>query len=333
VDWARLREIALFAAHDMMNHTAPFRPESRRAFLRQSSLALAGGLAWRLAGGDRFAAAAEAGSASGALYKTLKIGMVNLPGSLADKFKVLKEIGFDGVEMDSPGMNVEETRAAIAASGLPVDGTVCSSHWGVRHSDPDPQVRAKALADLETALRDTHAVGGNTVLLVPGHGKDGSSQEVWDRSVSNIRRALPMAARLGVYIAIENVWNQFLYVHDGPDDQSAETLRDYVDAFDSPWVGVQFDIGNHQKYGKPAEWIRTLGRRVVKLDVKDWGKQAGWAKIGQGDVEWPAVRQALADIRYTGWAAAEVAGGGRDHLQGVRARMDEVFALNQGQAG
>jgi hexulose-6-phosphate isomerase len=257
----------------------------------------------------------------------LKIGMVNIPGSLTDKFKTLKEIGFDGVEMDSPGMNVEETRRAIGETGLPVDGTVCSTHWNVRHSDPDPEVRAKALADLEGALRDTHAVGGNTVLLVPGHGKDGATREVWDRSIANIRRSLPLAARLGVYIAIENVWNQFLYEHDGPENQTADPLRDYVDAFDSPWMGVQFDIGNHQKYGKPAAWIRTLGRRIVKLDVKDWGKQAGWAKIGQGDVDWPAVREALAAIGYTGWAAAEVAGGGREQLEGVRTRMDEVFAL------
>ncbi|MGB1682398.1 MAG: sugar phosphate isomerase/epimerase family protein, partial [Acidimicrobiales bacterium] len=76
------------------------------------------------------------------------------------------------------------------------------------------------------------------------------------------------------------------YQHGGPSNQTAEKLRDYLDAIDSPWVGSYFDIGNHQKYGKPAEWIRTLGKRIVKLDVKDWGKKAGFCKIGDGDVEW-----------------------------------------------
>jgi hexulose-6-phosphate isomerase len=310
----------------MKNSPNPRSHVSRRSFLRAGSAALAA--PWLL---DRYSlTAATAGaptSLRGRLYKTLKIGMVDLPGSLTDKFKVLKEVGFDGVEMDAPGMNVEATRAAIAESGLPVDGTVCSTHWNVRHSDPNPATRAKALADLETALRDTHAVGGHTVLLVVGHGKDGTEREVWDRSVANIRLALPLAARLGVYIAIENVWNHFLYQHDGPADQTADKLRDYVDELNSPWVGVQFDIGNHQKYGKPAEWVRTLGRRIVKLDVKDWGIKADWARIGDGDVDWPAVRQALLEIGYTGWAAAEVEGGGRDQLQDISQRMDRVLGL------
>lgn len=299
---------------------------SRRRFLHAGTVALAGPVLVRLGATPVIAAEAPV-SLKGRLYKTLKVGMVKLPGSLADKFKTLKELGFDGIEMDSPGMNVAETKLAIAESGLPVDGTVCSTHWNVRHSDKDAEVRARALADLEQAIRDTHAVGGNTVLLVVGHGRDGTEREVWDRSVSNIRRALPLAARLGMYIAIENVWNQFLYQHEGPDNQSADQLRDYVDEFNSPWVGVQFDIGNHQKYGPPAQWIRTLGRRIVKLDVKDWGKTAGWAKIGQGDVDWPAVGRALSEIGYAGWAAAEVSGGGREQLREISQQMDQVFAL------
>jgi hexulose-6-phosphate isomerase len=309
-----------------MNKHINFTQLPRRDFLRLGAVALAAPAFL-----DFSAASAKVAETSaplkGRIYKSLKIGMVTGSASLTDKFKLLKDVGFDGVEMDSPGMNVSETQKAMADSGLPVDGTVCSSHWGVRHSDKDPAVRAKALADLQKALRDTHEVGGNSVLLVPGLGKDGTEREVWDRAVANIRLALPLAARLGVYIAIENVWNQFLYQHDGPDNQSADKMRDFIDALNSPWVGVQFDIGNHQKYGKPAEWIRTLGRRVVKLDVKDWGKKAGWAKIGQGDVDWPALRQALLDIGYSGWAAAEVAGGGRNQLQEVREQMDQVFAL------
>jgi L-ribulose-5-phosphate 3-epimerase len=311
-----------------MSTTNPFHEGRmpRRSFLRAGSMVLA---VPALLGPSHFATAAADTPASlrGRLFKTLKIGMVDLPGSLIDKFQTLKELGFDGVEMDSPGMEVETTRKAIAGSGLPVDGTVCSTHWNVRHSDPNPATRAKALADLQQAIRDTHAVGGHSVLLVVGHGNDGTEREVWERSIANIRHALPLASRLGIHIAIENVWNHFLYQHDGPDNQTADKLRDYVDELDSPWVGVQFDIGNHQKYGSPAEWIRTLGRRIVKLDVKDWGIQAGWAKIGEGDVDWSAVRQALLDIGYSGWAAAEVAGGGRERLHEISANMDRVFEL------
>jgi hexulose-6-phosphate isomerase len=79
---------------------------SRRNFLRGGTAALAA--PWLLGRGSLKAATPGApDSLRGRLYKTLKIGMVDLPGSLTDKFKVLKEVGFDGVEMDSPGMNVE----------------------------------------------------------------------------------------------------------------------------------------------------------------------------------------------------------------------------------
>ena len=124
-----------------------------------------------------------------------------------------------------------------------------------------------------------------------------------------------------MHILIENVWNRFLYDHDGPADQTADKLAKYIDEINSPWVGSYFDIGNHQKYGKPADWIRTLGKRIVKLDVKDWGVKAQWAKIGGGDVDWPDVRKALAEIGFTGWATAEVGGGNRARCAEILANM------------
>ncbi len=165
---------------------------SRRRFL-QGTAALAVTRPWRVMGSD-----ATSASLAGRLYKTLKIGMADVPGSLTDKFGAVKAAGFQGVEMDSPGMDVEETRRAIVGSGLPVDGTVCSTHWSVRHTSPDAAQRAQALGDLQAALRDTHAVGGHTVLLVVGHGQDGPEQDIWPRSIENIAKAVPLAAELGV---------------------------------------------------------------------------------------------------------------------------------------
>lgn len=262
------------------------------------------------------------------ILKTLKIGMVQVPGSLTDKFRAVKSVGFDGIEMDAPGMDVAATKSAIADSGLPVDGTVCSSHWEVRHTSPDAAIRARALEHLKTAIRDTHAVGGNTVLLVVGHGKDGAESDIWARSIENIAQAIPLAAELGVYVAIENVWNEFLYAHSGPANQTADKFVRYVDELNSPWVGMQFDIGNHWKYGDMAQWIRVLGKRVVKLDIKGFSrKDDQFTKIADGDIDWADVRRALAEIHFTGWAAAEVSGGGVNELREVAQHMDQVLGL------
>jgi hexulose-6-phosphate isomerase len=257
------------------------------------------------------------------ILKSLKINMVKVEGSLTEKFKAAKLAGFEGIELDSPGFEVEEARKAIAESGLPVDGTVCSTHWSIRHTSPDAGQRAQALADLQKAIRDTDAVGGNTVLLVVGHGNDGPEDEIWPRAIENISKALPLASRLGITIAIENVWNHFLYDHEGDENQSAEKFARFCDDLNSPWVGMQFDIGNHWKYGDCGQWIRTLGKRVVKLDIKGYSRtNDNWAKLGDDDIDWADVRAALSEINFSGWAAAEVGGGGPDRLAEISAAMD-----------
>ena len=209
-----------------------------------------------------------------------------------------------------------------------MDGTVCADHWDVRHTSPDADTRAQALETLKRALRQTHAVGGNTVLLVVGHGKDGPESEIWTRAIENIAQALPLAAWLGVYIAVENVWNHFLYDHEGDANQSASKFVRFVDELNSPWVGLQFDIGNHWKYGSMGDWIRQLGRRIVKLDIKGFSrKEDKFTDIGEGDVDWADVRNALAEIGYTGWCAAEVSGGGPERLRSISTSIDRVLKL------
>lgn len=265
----------------------------------------------------------------GVLFKTLKIGMTSKAGNtLTERFKAAKEAGFGAIELSCPGSDVEEVRKAIDESGLPVDGSVCAAHWQVRHTDPDPAVRAEALENLKGALRETKAVGGDTVLLVVGHGKDGTAEEIDARSIENISKAIPLSEELGVSIAVENVWNQMHYDHDGPADQTADRLANYIDAFDSPMVGMQFDIGNHWKYGATGDWIRTLDKRIIKLDVKGFSREGNkFTKIGEGDLDWTDVRKALTEIKFKGWCAAEVGGGDLTRLKEISANMDRVFGL------
>lgn len=264
----------------------------------------------------------------GRFFKTLKIGMVKEGKTLSEKFAAAQEAGFDGIELGLPGNDVAEAKQAIADTGLPVDGSVCAGHWNVRHSDPDESVRAEALKTLIAALHDTHAVGGSTVLLVVGKGDDGTEKEVWDRSVANIRKALPVASKLGVSIAVENVWNQFCYDHDGAADQSAEKFVKYIDEFNSPFVGMQFDIGNHWKYGSMGDWIRQLGKRIIKLDVKGFSREESKFKnIGEGDIDFADVRKALIEINFHGWCAAEVGGGDLARLKEISANLDKAFGL------
>ncbi|MFN8706933.1 MAG: sugar phosphate isomerase/epimerase family protein [Planctomyces sp.] len=303
---------------------------SRRAFLQTLGSAAACGAV--IAGWQPTdVRASETGISSplrGRLKKTLKIGMVRVEGTLTQKFAAARAAGFDGIELNAPGFDVQEVLTAIRESGLPVDGTVIADHWNVRHTDADPSVRKAALQSLKDGLIATKAVGGHTALLVIGHGKDGSESDIWKRSIENIAQAVPLAAELGVHIAIENVWNHFLYDHAGNATQTADKFLRYVDELRSPWVGMQFDIGNHWKYGSMGDWIRQLGHRVIKLDVKGYSRADDkFTEIGEGDIDWQDVRKALTEINFYGWVAAEVSGGGPSELKSIAGQMDRVFGL------
>jgi hexulose-6-phosphate isomerase len=301
---------------------------SRRGFL--GTLAAAGALAATSSGFAReIASDAPPAKAVGKLplLKSVKWGMIADGRTVAEKFQICKELGFDGMELVSPAdFSAEEVREASQATELPVHGLVDMKHWDVRLSSPEPKVREEAGAILAQAIRDAHAFGGFAVLLVPGKvtGPDENHDHVWQRSIAGIRQALPLASRLGVRILIENVWNGFC--------ETPEQNRDYLDEIGSPWVGAYFDIGNVVNFSPSENWIRTLGPRMGKLDVTDYSHERGFdAKIGEGDVNWPEVRRALAEVRYSGWCTAEVSGGDRAWLADVAARMDR--ALINGQAG
>ena len=230
-----------------------------------------------------------------------------------------KALGFDGIEGASPGIpDLDAMNNAIKQVDFPVHGVVDMVHWKDRLSSPDEATRDKGREALAQAIKDSKKIGGTTVLLVPGRvtGADETHEHVWKRSIVEIRKVIPVAKKHEIKILIENVWNGFC--------ETPEEYRDYIDEIDSEWVGAYFDIGNVRKFGKPEDWIRMLGSRIGKLDVKDWGKKNGFCRLGEGDVDWPAVRQALADIKFSGWATRE---GGDKSLEDTAQLMNELLDL------
>lgn len=296
---------------------------NRRVFVRNSSAAVLS-----LSGANLLATPNDDSSTNvgNHIYKSLKWKMIRTDGTTLEKFKLLKELGYDGVELDSPvGVDMNEALAASQETGLPIEGIVNSTHWTIRHSDPDPSVRAEAFANMQRAMRDAKFVGADSVLLVPGKVTDPEREnhdQVWERSIADIRRLIPLADELEVRILIENVGNGFCY--------DPKLMAQYIDEINSPWVGVHFDIGNHIVVSPPAEWIRVLGMRIRKLDIKDRTKTRESRKIGEGDAGWADVREALTEVGYRGWAAAEVSGGDRDRLAEILQRMNHVVGRSDG---
>lgn len=302
-------------------------PTSRRHFLKLSATAAA---VTAVAPGLVGAANAEPKTPKKrTLKKAIMWGTVGVKGSVMEKMQACKAAGFEGVEPNG-GMDNDEVVKAMEATGLKAASVCCHTHWAKPLSDANPAVRETGLEGLRLSLRDAKRYGAGSVLLVPGVARGGVSYEqCWQRSIAEIRKVIPLAEDLGVIIAIENVWNDFIV-------KEGEALR-YLEEINSPWVQWHFDIGNIIWYGEPIDWIKKLGKRIARLHIKEYsrdlamknGRGGGFnAKFLEGANNWKGIMAALDDIGYQGvWGIAEQGGGGsQEGLNDLSTRMDKIFA-------
>ena len=267
------------------------------------------------------------------LKKAVNLGMAGkVPGGLEEKFKAIKDSGFEGIELNLPDdqWDVAAIEKAKAASGLEIAGIICTTHWAQPLSSPKPEVRERTVRALQLALEQGGQLGSPSVLLVPGTvEKNVPYEDCWERSIEGIRRCIPAAEKAKCVIAVENVWNQFI--------NEPVAAKRYLEAIDHPLVGWHFDIGNCVTFGWPEHWIRTLGKAHIRnLHIKEYSRKkrdkegpgAGFGvELMEGDNDWPAVMKALDEIAYEGWGILEVGGGDASRLKFLAERTDKIFNL------
>ena len=306
---------------------------SRRRFLATAA-------AMPLAAALPVSASPQAGAASqstpappaGAAHTAKRAVLVSMlpPGPFASRFATAKAAGFEAIEMQTltDPAQVAEARAASASTGIAIHSVMNMEHWRSPLSSADPEVVKRSVAGMEASLRNAQAWGAGVVLLVPAVVDPQTSyRDAWTRSQRVIKeRILPLAAELKVVVAIEEVWNRFLL--------SPLEMARYVDELDSPWAKAYFDVGNVVLYGYPQDWIRTLGARIVRVHLKDFSMDRGkgtfaWKNLGEGDIDWPAVRQAFADIGFTGYMTTELAAGDAAYIADVAARVSRWLTTSR----
>ena len=259
-----------------------------------------------------------------------------LQGTLSpfEAISLAKQHGFDALELgiadagsafgiDATQAQCEDLVAAARKEGVALLSTASGLYWGRALGDDDPAKSAQARKDLEAMIQIASWLGAKTHLTIPGavevfflpERPIQDYQGVWDRATEGLRAVLPLAQEKGVRLGIENVWNKFLL--------SPLEFAAYIDEFDSPWVQAYFDVGNVVLFGYPEDWIRTLNKRIHKVQVKDFKREGYvWNSLPyEGDVNWPEVRKALQEIGYTGYITEEFPRGDVAWLKELARRM------------
>jgi L-ribulose-5-phosphate 3-epimerase len=288
---------------------------------------------------------------------TLHKALIGKPAE--ETLKSWKAAGFEGMESDvwqiSPKA-ATATRKVAETLGMRIHSVL----YGWANFNREDAV-AKDIADVEVALRACRGYGAETLLLVPcrigptkesplpmpqpwefeiefdqktGHVRrvaagDNSAYKAYieahnqavDASRKAVEKLIPVAEKTKVIIALENVWNN-LWV-------KPAIFQNFIASFSSPWVQCYFDIGNHVRYAPAEEWIRTLGKLIVKCHVKDFrlnadGHGGRFVDIRDGSVDWPVVRRELDKLGYNGWMTIE--GSGSLSLAERNKRLDLIIA-------
>ncbi len=230
---------------------------------------------------------------------------------LLENARLLADSGYDGIEpnltADGPLWDdefVDELADEIERLGLAVPAISTTLHWERRLSAVDDETRVAGVEAGERMLEIAAALGAGAVLIVPGVVDEGTPyDEAYDRALDSVRELAAVGADLDVTVCVENVWNDFLL-------SPLEFAEFIEDASDAGPVGAYFDVGNVERFGYPAQWIRILGEQIERVHVKDYrtdiDTMEGFTYPLEGDVNWSGVGDALADIGYDGWITAEV---------------------------
>jgi L-ribulose-5-phosphate 3-epimerase len=258
------------------------------------------------------------------IRKAVEYNMLPRPLSAREKFQLAKDAGFEAIECPTTPEQAaaEEMLAASRQVGLPIHSVMNQEHWRSPLSSADPAVVEKSMEGMRTSLHNARLWGADTVLLVPAVvNPETTYAQAWERSQRQIRKLIPLAQELKVAIGIEEVWNKFLL--------SPLEMARYVDEFQTPWIRAYFDVGNIEIWGYPQDWIRTLGKRIAKLHIKDFAFKknvAAFTPLLEGQIDWKAVHAALADIGCKGTATVELSGGDGDYLKEVNRRFEKILA-------
>lgn len=185
-------------------------------------------------------------------------------------------------------------RRAAEAAGTDIGGICLSVHRRIGPGSADPAVRRRARKVMARGLQVCHDLGV-PVIQIAGYycyyEDPNPDAERWYAQL--LADAVPLAARLGVVMGIENV--------DGDDVTSLTKAMEFVDAVDSPYLQLYPDLGNIAEQGlDPGVELAAGEGHMVAMHAKDVRPgEPRRVEMGTGVVDWG---RSFALLAAQGWS-------------------------------
>ncbi len=203
----------------------------------------------------------------------------------------------------TPASTPEQLAQIVAAADTNGVALVSMTHSHCTGNLLDSGVpQQTSIRETELGLRAAAAMGiGCTLHTLGSLRADLYYDDAYRNGVRALREIAATAEQLRVKLAVEFVWNGFLF--------SPLEMKHFLDEVGSPYIGFYFDPGNMAVFQYPHHWVRIVGEHIKMVHLKDWRGRAlngSWPALLEGEVDYVAMNRELRAIGYDGPMISEV---------------------------
>ena len=242
---------------------------------------------------------------------------------------IYKNAGFDALDYSLNGMVndasplngndyltfAEEIRKQADRIGIEINQTHAPFTFPYERWSDETTYREIVYPRLVRSIEISAVMGARVVVMHPLHHFTyrGHEEEIFRLNMDFFRSLIPVCRECGIIVGIENMWQmdakRKCIVHDTC--SAKEEFIRYIDTLDSEYMAACLDtghIGLPLQDDEAQDVIIALGHdRLKALHVHDNNFRADSHSLPfQGKLNWQAIMNALADIRYSGDFTYEV---------------------------
>lgn len=268
--------------------------------------------------------------------------------SVFEAVERIAAIGFQGVEIlaDSPHLypystsrtDLDRLRKALERTGLETASINANTAVGFYGRDfweplfepsianPDPFMRRWRVDYTKICIDMATALGCDHVSVTSGRPVPGTDpRKGLELLASSMDEILTYAQKHRVKVGME--YEPGLLI------ENSEELLTLMDRFDSPFFGVNFDVGHSRVLGEdPERVIASLSPRIFHVHLEDIRAHKHYHLIpGTGDMDMAAILSSLSGAGYEGFVTLELytyphqpEEAGRKSIEHLRPIMDQL---------